>query len=343
MSECMVIRTLLFNCSEDSNFFMALLEIEDLAVAFGPPDRPSTVVDGVGFSIDAHETVALVGESGSGKSVTALAIMRLLQEPGRVTRGAIRFGGRDLARLSERAMAAIRGDRIAMIFQEPMSSLNPLLSIGGHVAEPLRLHRGLSRRDARARAIALLDRVGIPSAAERYDDYPHRMSGGMRQRVMIAAALACEPALLIADEPTTALDVTIQAQIMDLLSDLQAEFGMGILFITHDLGVVAEQAHRTVVMYAGRLVERAETATLFAAAAHPYSAALLSCIPDEESAGRLAVIEGSVPSPAALPPGCRFGPRCPRVVEACRAAEPALVSLGPNHAAACIRPLEQVA
>jgi peptide/nickel transport system ATP-binding protein len=231
-----------------------------------------------------------------------------------------------------------------MIFQEPMSSLNPLMSIGAHVAEPLRLHRGLSRREARARAIALLDRVGIPSAARRFDDYPHRMSGGMRQRVMIAAALACEPALLIADEPTTALDVTIQAQIMDLLSDLQAEFGMGILFITHDLGVVAEQAHRVVVMYAGRLVERAETATLFGAAAHPYSAALLRCVPDDaESGDRLAVIEGTVPAPTALPAGCRFEPRCPRAVEACRVQDPPLLSLGSDHAAACLQPLERVA
>lgn len=322
---------------------MALLDIEDLAVAFGHPDSPTTVVDGVSFSVDTHETVALVGESGSGKSVTALAIMRLLQEPGRIVRGAIRFEGRDLAHMDERAMAGIRGDRIAMIFQEPMSSLNPMLSVGAHVSEPLRLHRGLSKRDARTRAIALLDRVGIPSAALRYDDYPHRMSGGMRQRVMIAAALACEPALLIADEPTTALDVTIQAQIMDLLSDLQAEFGMGILFITHDLGIVAEQAHRVVVMYAGRLVERAETATLFAAAAHPYSAALLRCIPDEESGGRLAVIDGTVPAPADLPDGCRFEPRCPHAVEACRAAEPALTTLAPGHVAACIRPLRAAA
>jgi oligopeptide/dipeptide ABC transporter ATP-binding protein len=260
-----------------------------------------------------------------------------------VTRGAIRFEGRDLAHLDERAMAAIRGDRIAMIFQEPMSSLNPMMSIGAHVAEPLRLHRGLPRRAARTRAIALLDRVGIPSAAQRFNDYPHRMSGGMRQRVMIAAALACEPALLIADEPTTALDVTIQAQIMDLLSDLQTEFGMGILFITHDLGVVAEQAHRMVVMYAGRLVERAETAKLFTAAAHPYSAALLRCIPDEGAGDRLAVIEGTVPTLTALPPGCRFEPRCPRATDACRSAEPPLVALGPNHAAACIRPLEPAA
>ena len=322
---------------------MSLLEIDDLAVAFGPAGNPTTVVDGVTFAVDAHETVALVGESGSGKSVTALAIMRLLQEPGRITRGAIRFDGRDLTQLDERAMAAMRGDRIAMIFQEPMSSLNPMLSVGAHVAEPLRLHRGLSRRDARARAIGLLDRVGIPSAARRFDDYPHRMSGGMRQRVMIAAALACEPKLLIADEPTTALDVTIQAQIMDLLSDLQAEYGMGILFITHDLGIVAEQAHRMVVMYAGRLVERAATATLFAGAAHPYSAALLRCIPEEGDGERLAVIEGTVPAPANLPAGCRFEPRCPRAVDACRAAEPALTKLAPDHVAACIRPLQPAA
>jgi oligopeptide/dipeptide ABC transporter ATP-binding protein len=208
-----------------------------------------------------------------------------------------------------------------------MSSLNPMLSVGGHVAEPLRLHRGLSRREARRQAIALLDRVGIPSAARRYDDYPHRMSGGMRQRVMIAAALACRPALLIADEPTTALDVTIQAQIMDLLADLQAEFGMGILFITHDLGVVAAHAHRVVVMYAGRVVER------------PYTAALLRCVPSEDEEERLDVIEGTVPTPGALPSGCRFEPRCPRAAPACRDAEPALASIGARHEAACVRPI----
>jgi oligopeptide/dipeptide ABC transporter ATP-binding protein len=318
---------------------MPLLEIENLAVAFGPPDNPTTVIEDVTFSIDAHETVALVGESGSGKSVTALAVMRLLQDPGRIVCGAVRFAGRDLLQLDERAMSAIRGDRVAMVFQEPMSSLNPLLSVGAHVAEPLRLHRRLSRRDARKRAIALLDRVGIPSAPQRFDDYPHRLSGGMRQRVMIAAALACEPALLIADEPTTALDVTIQAQIMDLLADLQAELGMGILFITHDLGIVAEHAHRVVVMYAGRVVERADTATLFGAAAHPYSAALLRCVPDDGAADRLAVIEGTVPPPANLPPGCRFAPRCPHAVDACRAAEPSLTAIAPDHAAACLRPL----
>jgi oligopeptide/dipeptide ABC transporter ATP-binding protein len=302
-----------------------------------------TVVDGVGFSIDRQETVALVGESGSGKSVTALAIMGLLQNPGRVTQGAIRYDGRDLVQLDDRQMSAVRGNRIAMIFQEPMSSLNPMLSVGGHVTEPLRLHRGLSRREARRQAIALLDRVGIPSAAQRFDDYPHRMSGGMRQRVMIAAALACRPALLIADEPTTALDVTIQAQIMDLLADLQAEFGMGILFITHDLGVVAAHAHRVVVMYAGRVVERADTAVLFSTAAHPYTAALLRCIPSDDGDDRLAVIEGSVPSPGAWPPGCRFEPRCPRAVPACQMAEPPMATLGSRHDAACLHPLGPIA
>jgi len=318
---------------------MALLEIDALSVAFGAARKAAVVVDRVGFAVDAGETVALVGESGSGKSVTALAVMGLLQEPGRIVGGQVRFAGRDLVRLPERELAKLRGDRIAMIFQEPMSSLNPLLSVGAHVMEPLRLHRRMSRGDARAEAIRLLDRVGIPSAAQRADDYPHRLSGGMRQRVMIAAALACRPALLIADEPTTALDVTIQAQIMDLLSDLQAEFGMGILFITHDLGVVAEHAHRVVVLYAGRVAERADTARLFDAAAHPYTAALLDCIPDADGSERLAVIEGAVPAPAAMPPGCRFAPRCPRAVAACRSAEPAMTEIAPGHAVACIRPV----
>jgi peptide/nickel transport system ATP-binding protein len=318
---------------------MPLLEVDELSIAFGQGARAATVVERASFAIDAHQTVALVGESGSGKSVTAMAIMRLLQEPGRVAAGAIRFNGLDLASLSEREMAKIRGDRIAMVFQEPMSSLNPLMSIGAHVMEPLRVHRGLSKRDARARAIRLLDRVGIPSAAQRIDEYPHRLSGGMRQRVMIAAALACEPALLIADEPTTALDVTIQAQIMDLLSDLQAEFGMGILFITHDLGIAAERAHRVVVMYAGRVVERGDTAALFESAAHPYSAALLRCVPDDGSVDRLETIEGSVPQARDLPPGCRFEPRCPRAAEICRAADPALAEIAPGHHAACVRPI----
>ncbi len=315
---------------------MSLLEVEDLSIAFGPEARPLTVVQGAGFAVAKGETVALVGESGSGKSVTALAIMRLLEPPGRITQGRIRFAGQDLAALPERAMRRIRGDRIAMIFQEPMASLNPVLTVGAHVTEPLILHQRLSRAEARKRAVELLDRVGIPAAATRLDDYPHRLSGGMRQRVMIAAALACRPDLLIADEPTTALDVTIQAQILRLLADLQAEFGMAVLFITHDLGVVAEQAQRVVVMYAGRVVERAPTAALFAAPAHPYAAALLRCVPGEDEAERLESIEGTVPAPAALPPGCRFAPRCPQAMPACDAADPPLRRAGAAHEAACL-------
>jgi oligopeptide/dipeptide ABC transporter ATP-binding protein len=224
-----------------------------------------------------------------------------------------------------------------MVFQEPMASLNPVLSVGGHVTEPLMLHQGLGRAEARKRAIALLDRVGIPAAATRIDEYPHRLSGGMRQRVMIAAALACRPDLLIADEPTTALDVTIQAQILALLAELQAEFGMAVLFITHDLGVVAEQAHRVVVMYAGRVVERAPTPALFDAPAHPYAAALLRCVPGETALDRLESIEGTVPPPDRPPPGCRFAPRCPFAAEDCVAGEPPMRAAGPAHDAACLR------
>jgi len=315
---------------------VSLLEVENLSIAFGPEKRPLTVVQGASFDITQGETVALVGESGSGKSVTALAIMRLLEQPGRITQGSIRFAGQDLAALDERAMRRIRGDRIAMVFQEPMASLNPVLTVGAHVTEPLILHRRLSRAEARRQALELLDRVGIPSAAQRLDEYPHRLSGGMRQRVMIAAALACRPDLLIADEPTTALDVTIQAQILRLLADLQREFGMAVLFITHDLGVVAEQAKRVVVMYAGRVVERAPTSALFDAPAHPYAAALLRCVPGETDIERLESIEGSVPSPAALPPGCRFAPRCPRAMPDCETADPPLRSAGAGHDAACI-------
>jgi oligopeptide/dipeptide ABC transporter ATP-binding protein len=312
---------------------MALLEVEDLSIAFGA----TRVVDGASFAVDAGETVALVGESGSGKSVTALAIMRLLEAPGRVAGGRIRFAGQDLTALPEAAMRRIRGDRIAMVFQEPMASMNPVLSVGAHVMEPLLLHQRLSAAEARKRAVALLDRVGIPAAARRMEEYPHRLSGGMRQRVMIAAALACRPDLLIADEPTTALDVTIQAQILDLLAELRTELGMGVLFITHDLGVVAEQAHRVVVMYAGRVVERAPTAALFAAPAHPYAAALLRCMPGQGEAERLEAIEGTVPPPGRLPPGCRFAPRCAFADAACDVADPPLRAAGAAHDAACIR------
>jgi oligopeptide/dipeptide ABC transporter ATP-binding protein len=313
------------------------LEVEDLSIAFGPPSRPLTVVEGASFDVQAGETVALVGESGSGKSVTALAIMRLLEQPGRITAGRIRFAGQDLAALDERAMRRIRGDRIAMVFQEPMASLNPVLTVGAHVTEPLLLHQGLDRATARKRAVELLDRVGIPAAARRLDEYPHRLSGGMRQRVMIAAALACKPDLLIADEPTTALDVTVQAQILRLLAELQRDLGMAMLFITHDLGIVAEQAKRVVVMYAGRVVERAPTLALFDTPAHPYAAALLRCVPGDAEVERLEAIEGVVPPPDRLPPGCRFAPRCPVAEPLCTEAQPALRHAGPAHDAACIR------
>ncbi|TSH89167.1 ABC transporter ATP-binding protein [Verticiella sediminum] len=311
---------------------MALLEVDDLRVAIGA----LTVLQHVSFEIGAGETLALVGESGSGKSLTALTLMRLLPPAGRIVSGTIRLEGRDLAAMTETQMSGVRGSRMAMVFQEPMSSMNPLLTIGAHVMEPLRLHGGLSRRQARAQAIALLDRVGIPSAATRVDDYPHRLSGGMRQRVMIASALACKPALLIADEPTTALDVTIQAQIMELLADLQSEFGMGMLFITHDLGVVAEYAHRVAVMYAGRMVESASTLQLFSHAAHPYTAALLECVPDGEDREYLAAIQGVVPALDALPPGCRFEPRCRRAIADCRRADPPFAAAEPGHLVACI-------
>jgi oligopeptide/dipeptide ABC transporter ATP-binding protein len=316
---------------------MALLEVEGLTIGFGSRDRPLPVVQDAAFSVERGETVALVGESGSGKSVTALAIMRLLESPGRILAGRAALDGRDLTRLSERAMRRIRGNRIAMVFQEPMASMNPVLSVGAHVAEPLVLHQGLSARIARDRAVELLGRVGIPSPERRVDEYPHRLSGGMRQRVMIAAALACKPDLLIADEPTTALDVTIQAQILDLLAALQAETGMAVLFITHDLGVVAEQAQRVVVMYAGRVVERAPAAALFARPLHPYAAALLRCIPAGDGEQKLEAIEGSVPAPARLPPGCRFAPRCPLVLPACEMADPTLRAILPGQDAACIR------
>ena len=317
-----------------------LLAVHDLSVDFGKGERAVHAVRGVSFDIARGETLALVGESGSGKSVTALSVLQLLAYPmASHPTGSIRFQGRELVGAPPRELLSVRGNRISMIFQEPMTSLNPLHTIERQVNEVLVLHKGLGRTAARQRTLELLEQVGIPDAANRLDAYPHQLSGGQRQRVMIAMALANEPDLLIADEPTTALDVTIQAQIMDLLSDLQAEYGMGILFITHDLGIVAEQAHRVVVMYAGRLVERAATATLFNAAAHPYSAALLRCIPDEESSDRLAVIEGTVPAPANLPDGCRFEPRCPYAADACRAAEPPLAQLGPDHVAACIKPL----
>ncbi len=309
-----------------------VLEIRDLVTEFRTDAGLVRAVDGVSFEIPARTTLGVVGESGSGKSVTALSVMRLIAPPGRIAGGSIHYAGQDLATLAPEAMRKIRGNRIAMIFQEPMTSLNPVFTAGDQVAEAVRLHQGLSRAAARQAAIDMFRLVGIPSPEDRVDSFPHQLSGGMRQRVMIAMALACKPDLLIADEPTTALDVTIQAQILELLRSLQKELGMSILLITHDLGVVAETCDEVVVMYAGRVVERARTEVLFAAPRHPYTAGLLRSVPaygdGDEARTRLVEIPGMVPSLLALPPGCRFADRCPGVQARCRTEEPALVSLG---------------
>jgi peptide/nickel transport system ATP-binding protein len=324
-----------------------LLEVSGLVTEFRSDGAAVRAVDGVSFDIAPRTTLGVVGESGSGKSMTALSILRLVPPPGRIASGAIRYAGRDLLALSPAEMRAIRGNRIAMIFQEPMTSLNPVLTAGEQVAEAVRLHQGASRRAARAAAIEMFRRVGIPSPEDRVDAYPHQLSGGMRQRVMIAMALACRPDLLIADEPTTALDVTIQAQILDLLRELQRELGMSILLITHDLGVVAECCDEVAVMYAGRIVERARTEVLFAAPRHPYTAGLLRSVPGEASVapagerGRLVEIPGMVPAMDALPIGCKFAARCSAVGERCRTEEPPLVALGASWVR-CHHPLESL-
>jgi len=310
-----------------------LLSVRDLSVAFGR----NTVVEGVSFDLAPGEILGVVGESGSGKSVTALSIMRLIPSPGRVT-GRIDFAGQDLMALPEPRMREIRGRDIAMIFQEPMTSLNPVFTCGDQVMEALVHHRGLDRAGARAEALKLLKLVEIPSAERRLDDYPHQLSGGMRQRVMIAMALACRPKLLLADEPTTALDATIQAQILDLLRGLQRELGMAVVLITHDLGVVSEVAHRVLVMYAGRVVETSPAAEVFARPLHPYTEGLLASIPRLEGPiERLDAIPGQVPTPDAMPAGCRFAPRCRYAEPACAASPPPLAPRGEGRAAACIR------
>ncbi len=317
----------------------ALLEVRNLTVRFPTGAGAVAAVDDLSFGIAPGEFLGIVGESGSGKSVTALAAMGLVAAPGRIAAGSIRLEGQELAGLPDHAMRRLRGRRMAMVFQEPMTSLNPVMRVGDQIAEAIRWHEPVSARAARARAVDLLRTVGIPAPAERARAFPQQMSGGMRQRAMIAMALACGPALLIADEPTTALDVTVQAQIMDLLRGLRAQFGMALLLITHDLGLVAEQADRVLVMYAGRMVEEAPTAALFAAPLHPYTAGLLESIPDiEHPRDSLAAIEGVVPSLAALPPGCRFAPRCPFVEPLCDNADPPLRRMG-ARAHACRRDL----
>jgi peptide/nickel transport system ATP-binding protein len=322
-----------------------LLEIENLKVIFhGDRGSVTHAVDGLDLTIHRGQTLGLVGESGCGKTVTALSVMGLLPKASAEVSGRIRFDGAELLSLSDRAMRNLRGDRLAMIFQEPMTSLNPSYSIGEQIAESLVRHRGLSRGEAWARTIELLRLVKIPSPEQRVDDYPHRLSGGMRQRAMIALALACDPELLIADEPTTALDVTIQAQILELMRDLKASTGIAIILITHDLGVVAEICDHVAVMYAGEIVEYAPVGALFAAPQHPYTIGLLGSIPRfDAKAEELAAIEGMVPSLAELPTGCRFAPRCPLVRERCRQTSPPLAAVGPGHRSRCIRaPLEQV-
>jgi len=301
----------------------ALLEVEDLAVAFGA----ERVVDRVGFHVRAGEVVCLVGESGSGKSVTALSLMRLLDSDARVEGGSVRLDGRELSALSEQAMRTLRGKEMSMVFQEPMSSLNPLFRVGFQVAEVLTEHFGTSRREADAEAVRILGRVGIPSPEERARSYPHELSGGMRQRVMIAMALACKPKLLLADEPTTALDVSIQAEILRLLREMCEELGTAVLLITHDMGVVAAMADRVLVMYAGQVVEQGEVAAVFNQPQHPYTKQLLSCAPKLSApVARLPAIVGSAPRTGELETGCRFHPRCQEAVDACRVTMPELVS-----------------
>jgi len=326
-----------------------ILSVRDLKTWFVSKRATAKAVDGVTFDLKRGKTLAVVGESGSGKSVTSLSIMGLLAKPGRIAGGEVLFRDRaeqvhDLAQFAPKQFRAIRGREIAMIFQEPMTSLNPLYTVGDQIGEMIALHSDINRQDTRAKALEMLRHVEIPDAVRRLDEYPHQMSGGMRQRVMIAMALSCNPSLLIADEPTTALDVTIQAQILDLLQRLQAQFGMSILFITHNLGVVAEVAHDVVVMYGGRVVEQAPVNALFAHQTHPYTRGLLACTPDAtrdlgtDGARRaLYSIPGSVPPITNLPPGCAFEPRCSMAVDACRAALPPLISAGPDTFSRCIR------
>ena len=318
---------------------MPLLSVQDLQTHFATPGGVVRAVDGVSFDVGAGETVAIVGESGCGKSVTSMSILRLIQEPPGRIGGRILFEGTDLLKLPEAAMRRLRGNTISMIFQEPMTSLNPVLTIGRQIGESVRLHEGANATQAEARAVEMLTLVGIPAPGRRVREYPHQLSGGMRQRVMIAMALACNPKLLIADEPTTALDVTIQAQILDLMRDLQARLGSAILLITHDLGVVAETAQRVVVMYAGRKVEEAPVADLFARPQHPYTRGLLGAVPRLGTAGggrtRLAEIPGLVPSLRQKIVGCPFAGRCESATDLCRTVAPAVAEKRPGHFAAC--------
>ncbi len=315
-----------------------ILEVCDLEVTFATDSGSLKAADGVSFALKPGLTLGLVGESGCGKTVTALAVLRLVPAPGRITGGRVLFGGNDLLALPERDMEDIRGKRISMVFQEPMTAFNPVLTIGDQIAEALVIHDGAGRAEARAAAIGMLEKVGIPDAAERAGAYPHQMSGGMRQRAMIAMALICRPDILIADEPTTALDVTIQAQILDLMGTMQRDLGVAILFISHDLGVISEMADEVMVMYAGRVVERAPADALLAAPLHPYTQGLIETLP-HSAAGRdrLPAIPGAVPDLSALPAGCRFSDRCPLADDGCRAADPPLTPAPGGRWVACYK------
>ncbi|MCO5071754.1 MAG: ABC transporter ATP-binding protein [Rhizobiaceae bacterium] len=321
-----------------------ILSIEGLSTSFTGDEGTVVAVDDVSFDVNEGEIVGLIGESGSGKSVTALGIIGLLpKDTARVTAKRIMFDGRDLTQASDRELRRLRGGSIGMVFQEPMSSLNPVLKIGDQLMEPIRIHERISRRAAFDRGVELLAKVGIPSPAQRMNDYPHQLSGGMRQRVMIAIALSCSPKLLLADEPTTALDVTIQAQLLDLLLEIQAETRMAIVLITHSMGVIAECADKVVVMYSGRIAEQGPVTEIFDRPGHPYTRGLMQCTPElTGNPRRLTTIPGSLPSLSALPPGCRFAPRCDLALDACRTGRPPMIGLGEKHASACIRATELV-
>ena len=313
-----------------------LLSVEGLRTHFFTNDGTVRAVDGVSISVRQGETLGLVGEFGCGKSITALSIMRLLSRPGRIVAGRVNLNGRNLLELPDEEMEDVRGNDIAMIFQEPMTSLNPVFRVGDQIGEAIQRHLAIDRDEARDRVVELFTTVGIPSPERRVREYPHQMSGGMRQRVMIAMALACRPKVLIADEPTTALDVTIQAQILELIKELKRTQNMAVIMITHDLGVIAEVAQNVAVMYAGKIVERAPVEELFATPKHPYTRGLLGSIPSPDKLGRrLDVIRGVVPHPLNLPPGCTFAPRCPERMDICDTAFPALGSIGPSHDTAC--------
>ncbi|WP_129306857.1 ABC transporter ATP-binding protein [Streptomyces sp. L2] len=314
-----------------------LLDVRDLHVEFRTRDGVAHAVNGVSYAVDAGETLAVLGESGSGKSVTAQAVMGILDmPPGRITGGEILFQGKDLLKMKGEERRKVRGAGMAMIFQDALSSLNPVLSVGEQLGEMFTVHRGLSKKDARAKAVELMDRVRIPAAAQRVRDYPHQFSGGMRQRIMIAMALALEPALIIADEPTTALDVTVQAQVMDLLAELQREYHMGLILITHDLGVVADVADRIAVMYAGKIVESAPVLDIYKSPAHPYTRGLLDSIPRLDQKGQeLYAIKGLPPNLMHIPPGCAFHPRCPMAQDVCRTDVPPLYEVSGDRGSAC--------